>query len=279
MHTKLIICHTRWHTNDLQGYLKEHNPSEYEFLEFPAIKPDGTPLWKERFNIEFLNNQLEEMGERLFSSIYQQQPLDSSGSFFNLDNLRFNEEINSGVISKVRSWDIAYSNEEKGDINDYTAGIYMQKTIDGFYIISQLTYGQFGNDLKNKIKSTARLDTPNTQILIETGTVGGASRFYFNELKKSLQGYRVKQSEPIGAKVDRASPFRDAVYDGRIIINLPDHQREQLIRQLQEFPLGRHDDIIDACSYAYNYLSSHDNREIRGSKTHRKRIKLNGFNR
>jgi phage terminase large subunit-like protein len=41
----------------------------------------------------------------------------------------------------------------------------------------------------------------------------------------------------------------------KIIIDLPDHQREQLIRQLQSFPLGKRDDIIDACAYAYNYLS------------------------
>ena len=85
--TKLLILHTRFATNDLQGYLKENYPNEYSFISFPAIKKDGSPLWAERYSIEFLKQQLQEMGERLFSSIYQQQPLDETGSFFNLDNV------------------------------------------------------------------------------------------------------------------------------------------------------------------------------------------------
>lgn len=44
--SKLLILHTRWHTNDLQGYLKKF-PDRYEFLELPAIQDDGTSLWPE----------------------------------------------------------------------------------------------------------------------------------------------------------------------------------------------------------------------------------------
>lgn len=64
--TKLLILHTRWASNDLQGYLQENAPDKYEFVSFPAIKQDGTPLWSERYSIEFLMAQKEEMGERLF---------------------------------------------------------------------------------------------------------------------------------------------------------------------------------------------------------------------
>jgi phage terminase large subunit-like protein len=73
--------------------------------------------------------------------------------------------------------------------------------------------------------------------------------------------------------VDRAAPFRDAILDGKIIIDLPDHQREQLLRQLQGFPLGKHDDIIDAISYAYNYLSTRGNDIIKTSG-YRKRERI-----
>ena len=48
---------------------------------------------------------------------------------------------------------------------------------------------------------------------------------------------------------------------------------EQLIRQLQSFPLGKHDDIIDAISYAYNYLSQKTTDIIRSAGM-RKRQRL-----
>ena len=239
-HTKLIICHTRWHTNDLQGYLRENNPDDYEFIEFPAIDDNDVPLWPERFSITFLKKQLEEMGERLFSSIYQQKPMDMSGSFFNLDTLRFEEHTRTNYTysQTVRSWDLAYSDESKGQVNDSTANCLMTRTLDNQYIIHEITNEQYGDKLKNVLKSTAYLDTPNVPILIETGTTGGAAEFLYNEYRDNyLQGYNTKQSKPIGSKVDRATPFRDAILDGKIIIDLPDQQREQLIRQLQSFPL------------------------------------------
>ena len=274
-HTKLIICHTRWHSNDLQGYLKENNPNEYEFIEFPAIKADGTPLWKERFSIEFLKQQLEEMGERLFSSIYQQKPLDSSGAFFNLDNLLFGEFTSHEASLNVRSWDLAYSDESKGDINDYTASCKMYKTPDGKYYITNVTMEQYGDRLNNVLKRTAYLDSQNTPIIIETGTKGGASKFYFKDLRDIyLKGYRVTQSEPIGSKVDRATPFKDAILDGKIILDLDERQTDILLKQLQGFPLAKHDDLIDACSYAYNFLQDKTPRVMKPRTHKRKRVKL-----
>ena len=146
--------------------------------------------------------------------------------------------------------------------------------MDNQYIIHEITNEQYGDKLKSILRSTAYLDTPNTPILIETGTTGGAAEFLFKEYRdNNLQGYMVKQSKPIGSKVDRASPFRDAILDGHIIVDLPDHQREQLIRQLQSFPLGKRDDIIDAVSYAYNYLSQKTTDIIRSAGM-RKRQRL-----
>jgi predicted phage terminase large subunit-like protein len=227
--------------------------------------------------VKFFQDRREEMGERLFEALYQQKPLDLTGTFFNIDNITFGEYPGYLSNSKgtVRSWDFAYSNEEKGEVNDYTAGILMTRTIDDYYLIHDLQYGQFGDNLINTVKTIAHRDTANVPILIETGTKGGASEFLFKEYKtKYLQGYRVRQSEPIGAKVDRAAPFRDAILDGRIIIDLPDELREQVLRQLQSFPLHKRDDIIDAISYAYNYLSQKttgDNVRT-ASKRQRKRL-------
>jgi phage terminase large subunit-like protein len=274
--SKLIICHTRWHTNDLQGYLKENNPNAYEFLEFPAIQDDNTPLWQERFSLEFLKHQAEEMGERLFSCIYQQKPLDESGSFFNIEKLRFEENTRRDYDYDitVRSYDLAYSDESKGDVNDYTASCLMSRTLTNEYIIHQVSMEQYGDRLFNVLQSTARVDTPNIPILMETGTVGGAAEFLFKEYKSKLQGYNVRQSKPIGSKVDRATPFKDAILDGKIIVDLPDEQREILLRQLQSFPLGKHEDLVDSLSYAYNDLQVNNDYNIISTSNKRQRYTI-----
>lgn len=271
-HSKLLILHTRWAENDLTGYLKANHPNDYKFIELPAINEDGKVLWHERYDKQFFTEREQEIGERMFSALYQQKPLDETGNFFDLNRIDFNHAPQQWIIASVRSWDLAYSDESKGDINDSTAGVLMKKTIDGYYIITDLQHGQYGDNIKNKLKETAYLDRPNTSILIETGTSGGASKFYFNELKDSLQGYRVSQSEPKGTKVDRAMPFKDAILDGRVIVDLNDSQREAFIKELTGFPLAKHDDIVDACSYAYLYLRNIDTNRDKMTGHRRKRI-------
>lgn len=280
--TKLLILNTRWATNDLTGYLQENHPNEYSFLSFPAIKKDGSPLWAERYSIEFLKQQLEEMGERLFSSIYQQKPLDETGSFFNVEKIIWESEPFNKANKQVmacRSWDLAYSDESKGISRDSTVGVPMYRDGEAYYI-TDFEFGQFGENLKNVLKATAERDGVGMPILIESGTVGGASKFLFNEYAKHLTGFRTYQSEPVGSKVDRATPFKNAILDGKIhVAVMNDNLRAELIKQLKAFPLGAHDDIIDALSYGFNWLNQYGGGCLISVGAIRKRKRLGGNNR
>lgn len=256
-HSKLIILGTRWASNDVIGYLKENQSHDYKFIELQALNDDETDcIWNNRYTVDFFRARRQEMGERLFEALYQQKPLDETGTFFNIELLRYDKDYN--IFSTVRSYDLAYSDESKGDVRDYTASCIMHKTIEGDYVISHVSMEQYGDRLFNVIQANARQDTPNIPILIETGTVGGASEFLFKEYKRKLQGFNVRQSKPIGAKVDRATPFKNAILDGKVIVNLNDMERELLFNQLNSFPLGKHDDLVDALSYAYSFLEQRE---------------------
>ena len=198
------------------------------------------------------------MGDRVFEAEYQGQPLDETGDFFNMDNIIFEEEFNPKnplIIGKCRSWDFAYSAEEPGKDNDYTASCKMYRLSDDTYYVTEVSMKRYGDDLLNVVKSTARIDTANYPILMETGTKGGAAKELYNRYKPHFEGYRTIQSEPDGSKVDRALGFKLALLQGRIRFVLSDNEREILLRQLKGFPLAKHDDLIDALSYAYNWLS------------------------
>ena len=278
-HSKLIILGTRWASNDIIGYLEQNQPEDYKIIKIPALTDDGNCIWDNRYDPSFFLDRKREIGDRLFEALYQQRPLDETGDFFNLDKVRFitdDELPNYKIISKVRSYDCAYSDDTKGDVNDRTASVLMLRTIDDYYIIRELRADRYGERLFNVIQSTARLDTPSIPVLIETGTVGGSSRALFDIYKQRLQGYRVEQSKPINSKVDRAYGFKEAILDGKVLICLDDYSRGQLLEEMRGFPLMRHDDIIDACSYAYNYLSQKGGGNMigTGAKRHRRSLRL-----
>ena len=271
-HSKLIILHTRWHSDDLQGYLKEKYPDDYTFIEFSAIKKDGSPLWPQRYTLEYLEKQAQQMGDRLFQALYQQSPLDLTSDFFHVDRLHFETRFDDYPIARCRSWDIASSDDTLGDQRDYTAGVRMVKVPGPQYWIFDFEHGQYGNDVKNVIQKTARLDGPAYNILLEPGTTGGAAKLLYEEYKNALHGFNTRQSEPKGTKADRATPLANAIYDGLVHVCINNNeQRELLISQLKSFPNGKHDDLVDAIAYGYLFLQNKDSRVVKTASKRKRR--------
>ena len=253
-HTKYCILHTRWHSLDLIGHYKETEPDEYTFVEFPAIKEDGTPLWKQRYNIGELLKKKKRQGERMFSAIYQQQPIDNTSNFFNMSRLRFGVPEGYCVDKVCRAWDIASSDEFTD--NDFTAGAKLVKSGD-YYVFTDLVHGKFGSNTMNIIRGTTVSDTADSHVVIETG-VAGAGELLYQEWVKQLKGFIVERAKVSGdkSKVDRAVPFKNAVEDGLVYIDIDDLSvRDVMLREMRSFPNGEHDDIVDAMAHAINYVN------------------------
>lgn len=275
-HSKLFLLGTRWHTQDIIGRLKEEHPERYDFIELKALNEDGSCIWSNKYTPDFFEERRKEVGDRVFEAQYQGQPLDETSDYFDLDCVIFEENFdynNPLITSKCRSWDLAYSAEDPSKDNDYTASCKMYRLVDDTYYITDVTMERYGDDLLTKLKQTARRDTPNVSILIETGTKGGAAKELYNQYKPHFKGYMTEQSEPVGSKVDRAMAFKQALLAGKIRCVLNDNQREILLSQLKGFPLAKHEDLIDAISYAYNFLSKHPGGTVKtaGQRTKRRR--------
>lgn len=256
--SKLIILQTRWHTQDLIGRIIAEENKDYDYINLKALNNDDTCIWPERYTSDFFHERKKEQGERIFQALYQGQPLDETGDYFNIDNIFYDDPYDSmtnHIIGKCRSWDLAYTAENENKSSDYTAGAYIYKNYKNEYILSDLVYGKFGEKNINKIRATAKRDGVDAPILVETGTVGGASEMLYHEYKKKLPGYNMKQSLPIGSKIDRAFTLQQAILDRRFGITIyDDNLREEVLKQLKAFPNGKNDDIIDAISYAVSYL-------------------------
>lgn len=257
-HTRYCVLHTRWVENDIIGYYKKTQQHLFRFIEFSAIQPDGTPLWKERYNITELQHKKENIGERMFSAIYQQVPLDMTSDFFNTTLINYKPlPDNEKIVATCRSWDIAGANNLRGD---YTAGAKLSITEKGNIILTDLVHGKFSSKTNKVIQMTAQEDSPSVPILIESG-VAAAGFLLFEEWKSQLMGFQVEQSSPVNSKVDRATPLRNLVFDGRFFVLLDDDVlRQRFIDEFRSFPNGGHDDIVDAVAYGVNWLKYQNGR-------------------
>jgi len=251
--TKLIILHTRWHSNDIIGYVQKEQAYDYKFITFPAILEDDKPLWPEKYSIEELNKKLSKVKERLFSAIYQQKPLDETSDFFDIDRLQHIDELQPAeeIIDSVRVWDIQSSESIK---SDYTAGSLIVLTNQDRIGCTDIVHGQFAGETKQTIINTAKRDGYNVKILIETG-IAAAGDLLFKEWEKQLEGYRVHRAVAIKSKPDRATPLRNGILDDKFFLMVNDERIiERVHSELKAFPEGQHDDIVDTFAYGYNYF-------------------------
>lgn len=251
-HTKYCVLHTRWHANDIIGHYKKVANDKYDFVSFPALDEDNKPLWSQKYTTKYLLEKKASVGERVFSSVYQQIPLDQTSDYFNMRHLHFGLPEDYENLLSVRAWDIASSEEISG--NDYTAGLKAIKSPGNKFIIKPFVHGRFGRDTKNKVVETAQDDTPNVHVMLETG-VAAAGDLLYQEWRKQLSGFIVEQAKPIKSKVDRATPLQNAIEDGKVYVDISDPiLRQKLLDEFSSFPNGEHDDIVDATAHAYNYL-------------------------
>lgn len=272
--TKVIILHTRWHSNDLTGYLLENERHKYDFISFPAINENDEVLWPQYYDMDFYLDKQATLGDRMFQALYQQKPLDLTSNFFHMDHLIWDTIIDtSHYIASCRSWDLAYTeaNNPNSKKADWTAGVDAYKLLDGTYLFTDFILGQFGKNNIHEIQQTARMDGLNKKILIETGTKGAAAKELFNVWNNDhLSQYNCQQSEPWGTKADRAQALADAMYDGKIhFCILNESLRKTIIEQFKSFPNSDHDDMVDACSYAYLYLRDKKMNQIMTGGTRR----------
>ncbi|WP_405286381.1 hypothetical protein [Methanobrevibacter sp.] len=258
--SKLIILHTRWATHDLIGHVRESDKDNYEFVEFSALDKDNNPLWPQRFSTDFLLDIKKNVGERVFQSVYQQKPIDTTSDFFNMKKLKYGFPEEYVQESIARAWDIASSDNLSN--NDYTAGVKMARFGDKAVILD-LVHGQFGGNTKRMIQNTAFMDTPECHIVIETG-VAAAGELLHQEWKNQLPGFIVERAKVSGnkSKVDRATPLQNAIEDGKVYVAIDDGvTRQAFYDELNSFPSGEHDDITDAVSHVYNYLFMNENKK------------------
>jgi len=177
----------------------------------------------------------------------------TAGIFFQRSYFEIVKAI-PNTLTKVRYWDRAATRKTETNDPDYTVGIKLEKDKNNILYVTDLVRLQDSPlGVQNAIKNTASQDGRSVRIGIEQdpGQAGVSEADY---LVRMLQGHFVKAIKATKDKVTRTLPISSQAEAGNIKI-LQASWNEVFLRELENFPEGSHDDIVDALSGAFLMLT------------------------
>lgn len=258
----ILLCMTRWHEDDLAGRLlkaaEDGDGDQWQVIDYPAIaekdekhRKEGEALHPERFPLSRLVKIMRAIGSRAWNALYQGRPTSKTGGVFLTDRFITVDAIPAGIIIKrVRAWDFAATK----DGGDYTAGVLMGEGNDGRYYILDVVRGQYSSlEVESVLKATASRDGYDVEIHLPQDP-GAAGKAQAQRQVSLLSGYIAKSERMTGDKVTRAAAFAAQVEAGNVVL-LRGSWNDEFINELGDFPLGKHDDQVDAAADAFNDLA------------------------
>lgn len=263
--SKCIVIQTRWHEDDLYGYIaaKEPNvtvinlPCEAEENDLLGRKvgeelcPElHKPGWLTEFKESFLNGKADDNGEagaRAWNALYQGHPTSKEGNMFKREWWKFYDWTPDIVWDDlIMSVDATFKD---ADTSDYVAIEVLGKKGADMYLVDLIK---------------ARLDFPKTimaikgmkakyprvgAILVEDKANGSA---IIAVLRSQIPG--IVGVTPKGGKVARASAVSASVESGNWYLPRNANFVGDFIDELASFPNGAHDDLVDAFSQGADRL-------------------------
>ncbi len=251
--TAIIIISTRWHFDDLTGWLlKEHPEERWNVLNLAAIadtdegwRKEGEPLWPERFPLEEMEQTKRMLGMYAWSALYQQRPVPEEGAIFKTEWWKRWSELPK-LTRVIVSADTAFQTGKSSDYSVFTAWGEAQT---GFYLLDlwrgRVEFPQLKREL---ITFAARWKA--SKILVENAASGQS---LFQELKQGtkLPVFPIKVDKDKVSRAHAASPLVEA---GRVFIPGRAPWLPEFFDEMATFPAGAHDDIVDSVTQGLNYM-------------------------
>lgn len=244
--TPIIVIMQRLHESDLAGWLiNDGNGEEWEQLIVPAYDDNHESFWEEKFPIAMLD-RLEKKNPYVFAGQFLQLPAPKEGGTFKPANIQIVDALPSG-IKWIRGWDLA-STVKKA--SDYTSSTKLGIKDGVTYIAEVHRFKGTPDEVESTIGQKAQLDGYDTITSLPQDP-GQAGVYQKESLSRALNGFSFEFTPESGDKQTRASPFASQVNVGNVKV-LRGEWNSEFIKEMQMFPNGVHDDMIDSTSRAYN---------------------------
>lgn len=253
----IIVMMTRWHEDDLIGWLLSTQPEKWTLLNLPAIADEGDPfrlpgqaLWPEMYDLKDLTEKKEDIGRRDWTSLYQQQPTGDDGDVFMKDWFLYGKMPMRDDISKAfQVWDTALTEKKEGD---YSSCCTFFVTRDGLYL-ADVFRGHLGlPQLKEmmKMKWSQWNDYFRISRIFVENKGSGISVMQSLKKETHLPLVPVEPESELGkSKRARAEAAAGYLQAGRVTFKGGAPWLSDFENELLRFPRGKNDDMVDAFVY------------------------------
>ena len=194
--------------------------------------------------------------ERLLKGNWKIKP--AGGLYFKRSQVRIIENEPDDLVSVCRAWDFAATEKTEGNDPDFTAGVLMGRRKNGNFVVLNVINARISaGDVEKLLINTARADRTKhgrkykIRIPIDPGAAG---KIVADSYIKKLAGYPVSSERVTGSKILRATPFATQWQNGNVEVLAADWN-DMYLSQLEFFPDGKHDDMVDASSDSFNELA------------------------
>ena len=179
-----------------------------------------------------------------------------AGGMFQREWLPLVEELPVQINKSVRYWDLAATVPRAGVDPDYTAGVRVDYGADGLYYIVDIKRARgTPADIEALIYQTAMLDGGKTHSVIEQEPGASGVNTIYHYVTRVLKDFTVRGQRASGSKVERAGPVSSQTEVGNVRM-LRGAWIGPFLDEVEAFPVGSHDDQVDALSGAFMVLRS-----------------------
>lgn len=242
---RIVVIQTRWHEDDLSGWLlKEHQHEGWDVVSLPAISDAGEALWPEQYSQAELERIKAAVGPRDWSALYQQRPAPESGDYFKREWFRYYEDAPERLQIYGAS---DYAITAKG--GDYTVhGIFGVDRAGRIYLLD-LWRQQTTSDvwIDAFLDLVARWKP--IQWAEEQGQIIKSLDPFINKRSIERQTFVAReQFASLSDKASRAQAIRGRMAQGMVYFPRNAPWLADLERELLTFPVGVNDDQVDVLS-------------------------------
>jgi predicted phage terminase large subunit-like protein len=176
--------------------------------------------------------------------------IDQAGCLFRRDWFQITDKVPT-ITAACRAWDMAATplDEQKANDPDYCVGLLLVRAHDGTHYVTDIRRLRgTPQEVQAAVSGTAQQDGRGIRIVMEEEP-GSSGKIVINHYTKLLAGWYFSGKRSTGSKADRAQPFAALAEAGHVKLlranwNLP------FLDEIESFPFGAHDDMVDAASLA-----------------------------
>lgn len=248
---RTIWGNTKDEIHEQYGYVPEIQPKSVTFI--PSKLQDNKILMEKDpgYHANLLA-QDRVTRERLLGGNWKVRV--NAGSLFRREWFPIIDAVPSGWVQAIRFWDRAATKPHPGNPDpDWTRGLKIYKYASGQFVVVDLkSTRDTPGKVEQLIKATASHDSTGVKIASQTDP-GSAGKKEAEVFTRMLAGYDVHTSPNSKDKVTRAKPVSAQAEAGNVLV-LRAGWNDEFFTELENFPEGGHDDIVDVLSGGFNEL-------------------------